>query len=117
MPPGQVTARLRLADGRALVEIEDNGRGLPVEGREILTEPYVTTREKGTGLGLAIVRKIVEEHGGILSLDDGSEGGACVRFDLETVSGDVMTAPADPADDDAGNERAGRRQEAVSHGD
>ena len=117
LPPGQVTARLRLADGRALVEIEDNGRGLPVEGREILTEPYVTTREKGTGLGLAIVRKIVEEHGGILSLDDGSEGGACVRFDLETVSGDVMTAPADPADDDAGNERAGRRQEAVSHGD
>ena len=89
---GQVTARLRVADGRAVVEIEDNGRGLPVEGREVLTEPYVTTREKGTGLGLAIVRKIVEEHGGILSLDDGSDGGACVRFELETVSGDGVVA-------------------------
>ncbi|MEM6423169.1 MAG: ATP-binding protein, partial [Pseudomonadota bacterium] len=54
----------------------DNGLGLPAEGRERLSDPYVTTRAKGTGLGLAIVRKIVEQHGGTLALGDadGSEG-------------------------------------------
>ena len=51
------------------LEISDNGIGLPPD-RSRLFEPYVTTREKGTGLGLAIVKKIVEEHGGVLKLED-----------------------------------------------
>ncbi len=51
------------------ITIADNGIGLP-ENRTRLFEPYVTTREKGTGLGLPIVKKIVEEHGGTLELDD-----------------------------------------------
>ncbi len=49
--------------------IADNGIGLP-EDRARLFEPYVTTRAEGTGLGLSIVRKIIEEHGGSLRLDD-----------------------------------------------
>ena len=53
------------------IEISDNGIGLP-QDRSRLFEPYVTTREKGTGLGLAIVKKIVEEHGGVLKLEDSS---------------------------------------------
>lgn len=53
-----------------VVDVMDNGKGLPRENRQRLLEPYMTTREKGTGLGLAIVRKIVEEHGGSLSLHD-----------------------------------------------
>jgi two-component system nitrogen regulation sensor histidine kinase NtrY len=48
------------------IVVEDNGKGLPKEGRERLTEPYMTTRSKGTGLGLAIVKKIMEDHGGTL---------------------------------------------------
>ncbi len=52
-----------------LLKISDNGIGLP-QDRSRLFEPYVTTREKGTGLGLAIVKKIIEEHGGVLKLDD-----------------------------------------------
>ncbi|MCV2870006.1 PAS domain-containing sensor histidine kinase [Defluviimonas sp. WL0002] len=51
------------------IRIEDNGIGLP-EDRARLFEPYVTTREKGTGLGLPIVKKIIEEHGGTLTLTD-----------------------------------------------
>ena len=56
--------------------IEDNGVGLPLEERDRLTEPYVTTRSRGTGLGLAIVRKIMEDHGGTLHLEDVRKGGA-----------------------------------------
>ena len=52
-----------------ILEISDNGIGLP-QDRSRLFEPYVTTRDKGTGLGLAIVKKIIEEHGGVLKLED-----------------------------------------------
>jgi two-component system nitrogen regulation sensor histidine kinase NtrY len=56
--------------GFNVVDIMDNGKGLPRENRQRLLEPYMTTRDKGTGLGLAIVKKIVEDHGGQLELHD-----------------------------------------------
>lgn len=65
----QITVEMLVDGSSALVAISDNGAGLP-DNRERLFEPYVTTREKGTGLGLPIVKKIVEEHGGTLSLVD-----------------------------------------------
>ena len=66
--------------GQAVVIVEDNGSGLPRQGRERLTEPYVTTRTKGTGLGLAIVKKIMEDHGGELMLEDAEPHGARVKL-------------------------------------
>jgi two-component system nitrogen regulation sensor histidine kinase NtrY len=92
--------RLRLtekegADGRQVaIEVIDNGRGLPKEHRERLTEPYVTSREKGTGLGLAIVKKIMEEHGGTLSLGDAEGGGAVVTLTFRDA---VQLPPAQVA--------------------
>jgi len=80
--PGRIVVRLRFGDGRTAIEVEDNGRGLPQEARERLTEPYYTTRLKGTGLGLAIVKKIMEDHGGRLRLEDGPDGGARVSLEL-----------------------------------
>jgi two-component system nitrogen regulation sensor histidine kinase NtrY len=56
-----------------VIDVVDNGIGLPKENRNRLLEPYVTTREKGTGLGLAIVGRILEEHGGRIELRDASE--------------------------------------------
>ncbi|MDB5526008.1 MAG: ntrY [Rhizobium sp.] len=53
-----------------IVEIIDNGKGLPQENRHRILEPYMTMRDKGTGLGLPIVKKIIEEHGGHLELHD-----------------------------------------------
>jgi two-component system nitrogen regulation sensor histidine kinase NtrY len=70
--PGLVAVRVYERPGEAVVDVEDNGKGLPAEDRERLLEPYMTTREKGTGLGLAIVRKIMEEHGGSIALLDAS---------------------------------------------
>lgn len=65
----QIRVVMTRLDGTARITISDNGIGLP-EDRARLFEPYVTTRDKGTGLGLPIVRKIIEEHGGKLSLED-----------------------------------------------
>ena len=75
----------REEDGRVVIEIIDNGKGLPVEQRQKLLEPYMTTRESGTGLGLAIVGKILEDHGGgidLLDRPDAAEGkrGARIRL-------------------------------------
>jgi two-component system nitrogen regulation sensor histidine kinase NtrY len=56
-----------------LIDVVDNGIGLPKVSRARLLEPYVTTREKGTGLGLAIVGRVLEDHGGRIELHDAAE--------------------------------------------
>lgn len=77
------------------IEIEDTGPGFPIENRSQFLEPYFTTREQGVGLGLAIVNRIVQDHGGHLTLLDRRDGkrGARVSVSLpvagpseETVS-------------------------------
>ena len=85
--------QLRMARDRTQVQIKisDNGIGLP-QDRARLFEPYVSTRNEGTGLGLPIVKKIIEEHGGTLTLTDAEifEGqghaGACAIIQLPAVS-------------------------------
>ena len=72
--PGAIQTALEQHAAMLASRITDNGIGLPVEQRHRLTEPYVTTRAKGTGLGLAIVRKIMEDHGGEITLGDASSG-------------------------------------------
>jgi two-component system nitrogen regulation sensor histidine kinase NtrY len=92
---GHIVVRLSREDRTPVIEVVDNGRGLPVRERDRLTEPYVTTRESGTGLGLAIVKKIVEDHDGDLHLLDNPEGGAIVRIRLmRDVAADSAQADA-----------------------
>ena len=79
-PAGHIRVSVSNIAGQAAVIVEDNGNGLPQQGRERLTEPYVTTRAKGTGLGLAIVKKIMEDHQGELVLEDGETGGTRVKL-------------------------------------
>jgi two-component system nitrogen regulation sensor histidine kinase NtrY len=103
VPPEELgKGRIRVAvkrEGHAIViDVVDNGTGLPKENRNRLLEPYVTTREKGTGLGLAIVGRILEEHGGSMELFDAPEvasggRGAWVRlrFVAESVGSSSET--------------------------
>jgi two-component system nitrogen regulation sensor histidine kinase NtrY len=70
---GRVAVSVRREGKDVIIDVIDNGIGLPKENRARLLEPYVTTREKGTGLGLAIVGRILEEHGGRIELRDASE--------------------------------------------
>jgi two-component system nitrogen regulation sensor histidine kinase NtrY len=95
---GHVRMMLRQAEGNLVIEVKDDGIGLPPE-RERVLEPYMTTRSKGTGLGLAIVKKIVEEHMGEIRLDDADGGGTCVtlRFPFAALEkleeGQVVALP------------------------
>jgi two-component system nitrogen regulation sensor histidine kinase NtrY len=88
LTPGEIHLWMKPTDDRLLIGIDDNGRGLPEHNRDRLTEPYVTTRSKGTGLGLAIVKKILEDHGGTLTLSDREGGGAAVlvSFPLDAAT-------------------------------
>jgi two-component system nitrogen regulation sensor histidine kinase NtrY len=73
---GEIILRLSAIDDEATIEVLDNGKGLPPDTLDRLTEPYVTTRAKGTGLGLAIVKTILEDHGARLRLEDREDCGA-----------------------------------------
>jgi two-component system nitrogen regulation sensor histidine kinase NtrY len=108
VPPAErAQGRIRLSAfreaGDIVIDVVDNGIGLPKESRSRLLEPYVTTREKGTGLGLAIVGRIAEEHGGRIELNDASakvpgQRGAWIRlrFAAEPPSASPSRTGAEP---------------------
>jgi len=98
---GRIEIRLVEDTARVSVEVIDNGVGLPTEDRNRLTEPYMTKRSKGTGLGLAIVKKIMEDHKGVLALEDAPkidetgtarDGGALVRLTFSRRLGAIKLA-------------------------
>jgi signal transduction histidine kinase len=97
---GRVILRARIEgrdEGEWLVmELEDEGPGVPAEIRDTLFEPFVTLgKKRGTGLGLAVARRFVSDHGGAIELLPRAKGrGACFRL---SVPARGAAAPADPA--------------------
>jgi two-component system nitrogen regulation sensor histidine kinase NtrY len=71
---GEIGVSVAESNGVVSVQVTDDGIGLPREDRARLMEPYVTHKPKGTGLGLAIVKKIMEDHGGQVTLEDRPDG-------------------------------------------
>ena len=92
LPPGEISLNLTEDGTIVRIVVQDNGRGLPQEGRDRLTEPYMTTRSKGTGLGLAIVKKIMEDHGGEILLEDREGGGARVSLVFRRDAKEIASA-------------------------
>lgn len=78
-PGGRVDVATRNEGARLVIEVDDDGPGVPADLRGSLFEPFVFKREGGTGLGLAVVRQIARSHGGDASVDVGSRGGALFR--------------------------------------
>jgi two-component system nitrogen regulation sensor histidine kinase NtrY len=70
---GRIEVVAACEDDDIIIDVIDNGIGLPKVSRARLLEPYVTTREKGTGLGLAIVGRVLEDHGGRIELHDAAD--------------------------------------------
>jgi two-component system nitrogen regulation sensor histidine kinase NtrY len=94
-----------------LIDVIDNGIGLPKVSRARLLEPYVTTREKGTGLGLAIVGRVLEDHGGRIELNDAADirpgqRGAWMRLRF-AISGQPAKAEAKASTSDTKQSASG----------
>lgn len=87
----RIEVKMQTGPVGAIITISDNGIGMP-EDRARLFEPYVTTRDEGTGLGLPIVKKIIEEHGGTLTLDDAAPFEGHAHFGAKAV----ITLPTAP---------------------
>jgi two-component system sensor histidine kinase HydH len=79
---GHVRIRHQPRGGRYLIEVADQGPGIPLAAMERIFEPFFTTKERGTGLGLAISQRIVVAHGGEIQLTPRDGGGTIVEIEL-----------------------------------
>ena len=79
-PKGTVRVRARSEGTDAVLELDDDGPGVPAELRGRIFEPFFTTKPHGSGLGLPLVHGIVTQHGGSIGVDDVAPHGA--RFTL-----------------------------------
>lgn len=97
---GSRTVTIRLdtnaAERRALIQVADDGPGIPESDRVRIFEPFYTTRRKegGTGLGLSVVHGIAREHAGELKIDTSDSGGATALLELP-----VIHPPAEPLEE------------------
>ncbi|MBW2416353.1 MAG: PAS domain S-box protein [Deltaproteobacteria bacterium] len=99
---GRVRIRARAVDeNRIEVEVSDRGRGIAPESLERIFEPFYTTRSKGTGLGLALVHRMVEAHGGQISVQSEVSQGTSVRLVLSAPGS--ATAPGSAAAEGPGD--------------
>jgi PAS domain S-box-containing protein len=89
--PGRITLRTARLDDSLVIEVQDNGGGIPASVRPRIFEPFFTTKEpgKGSGMGLAISRTLIEQQGGTLRLGETSENGTVFQ---------VVLPLADPSD-------------------
>lgn len=77
-----IVTRMELALECGIIEILDNGHGIPEAIRDRVFEPYFSTKDNGTGLGLAMVNQIVNDHGGYIRIAKSDENGTLVRIEL-----------------------------------
>jgi nitrogen fixation/metabolism regulation signal transduction histidine kinase len=82
---GRVVITARTVRDDLVIEVEDSGVGFPTEDREVLLEPFFSTKGRGSGMGLAMVHRVVTEHGGTLELENLHPAGARVRITLNGV--------------------------------
>jgi signal transduction histidine kinase len=79
---GHVELRAAREGGGFVIEVADDGPGVPVSLREEIFKPFRSSKDYGTGIGLAFCRKVVESHGGSIGLAERPGTGACFRIEL-----------------------------------
>lgn len=85
---GTVVLKTSLAEAThtITVDISDTGKGIDAAIRDKIFQPFFTTKSKGTGLGLAISKRLIEEHGGKISIEGNNGGGSTFRISLPSDS-------------------------------
>jgi signal transduction histidine kinase len=83
---GTITVAVEAIDGRCRVSLKDTGPGIPAQVLERVFEPFFSTKHRGTGLGLPISKRIVEAHGGRISLVSPAGGGTTVSLELPVAT-------------------------------
>ncbi|HOS94208.1 MAG TPA: HAMP domain-containing sensor histidine kinase, partial [Armatimonadota bacterium] len=103
-PDGRIIVRVRQEDQQVIIEVADNGPGVPAEIQERIWEPFYTTRgAEGTGLGLDICRQIVAQHRGTIGLE--SEPGRGATFTVRLpASGSRPPEETEDANSDGEND-------------
>ena len=83
----KLTVRTKSANGHILVEIEDNGPGIPDDIKDKILQPFFTTKKgmAGTGLGLSITNDIIKAHGGMLEICSDEKAGTCCVIQLPSA--------------------------------
>ncbi len=102
---GRVVVSARAEGGSYVIDVDDDGPGIAAEVRDVLFDPYVTTKRDGTGLGLTIVKKIVVDHGGTIEALSSKLGGARFRIRLPRADSAEARAAVErslAADDEEG---------------
>jgi signal transduction histidine kinase len=95
---GELLLRLELdsSGSEARMSVIDSGPGIPEDRRGTIFRPYASTKPGGSGLGLATTRRIVEEHGGTISLFNGPDRGTCFTIRLPLAGPPVSPASPSP---------------------
>ena len=92
-PYRELTVRTRLeGEGEIAVEVQDTGPGISDEIAQDLFKPFVTTKSGGMGIGLSISKRIVEAHGGEMTVSKNASGGASFRFTLPSFNEGIANA-------------------------
>jgi signal transduction histidine kinase len=86
-----VKLKVHVVDDQVRIDVSDNGSGIPGDYLEQIFEPFFTSkgRDAGTGLGLSISHKIVEDHGGTISVETSPDQGSCFTVSLPVYSSAV----------------------------
>jgi two-component system sensor histidine kinase HydH len=89
MPHGGVLRVTVMEDGKGwvLVRFSDTGKGIPKEMQNRVFDPFFTTKEGGTGLGLSIAHRIITQHGGDITMEEGEKGGSTFTITLSLGKG------------------------------
>ena len=90
-----VAIKLSSEDGRARIDMRDDGPGLSAEVKAHLFQAGTTSKERGTGLGLALARGLARQHGGDLRLENRPEGGCLATLILPTMEAKPAEAKPD----------------------
>ena len=87
-----IVRTVRDGPGHVMIEVADTGPGISDEIAARLFQPFVTSKANGMGIGLSISKRIIESHGGQISVTRNSMGGATFRFSLPVTGKETTDA-------------------------